>query len=70
MKVFSDDAHTACNGITDETHIHTHTHTHTHTRRMLPALLIRCTTVDTQTQHYLELKFVLAETTQTAHKSP
>lgn len=37
---------------------------------MLAALLIRCTTVNTQTQHYLELEFALAETTQTAHKSP
>lgn len=26
--------------------------------------------VDTSTQHYLELEFALAETTQTANKSP
>lgn len=37
---------------------------------MLPALLIRCATVDTSTQRYLELEFALAETTQRANKSP
>lgn len=41
-KVLSDDAHTACNSITDETLIHIYTHTHTDTLGMLPALLIRC----------------------------
>lgn len=64
MKVSSDDAHAACSSITDETR------TYTHALAMLPALLIRYTTVNILTQPYLELQLALAETTQTAHKSP
>lgn len=43
---------------------------HTHKEAMLAASLIRYTTVNILTQCYLELQLALAETTQTAHKSP
>lgn len=44
--------------------------THARTHATLPASLIRYTTVNILTQAYLELQLALAETTQTAHKSP